>query len=52
MNRSTPLLYAALNQQISFMILLRRFGSIINNCNNRNQVPFIEIIKAKQHFTI
>ena len=52
MNRSTPLLYAALNGQISFMILLRRFGSIINNCNNKNQVPFIEIIKAKHQFNL
>lgn len=46
-NRSTPLLYAALNGQISFMILLRRFGSIINNCNNKNQVPLIEVLKLK-----
>jgi ankyrin repeat protein len=52
MNRSTPLLYSALNGQISFMILLRRFGSIINNCNNKNQVPFIEIIKMKNSFTL
>lgn len=51
-NRSTPLLYAAINGQIQFMVLLRRFGSIINTCNHRNQVPFIEIINAKDRFTI
>ena len=33
------------------MVLLRRFGSFVNECNNCNQVPFIEIIKMKTHFT-
>lgn len=51
-NRSTPLLYAALNGQLKFMNLLRVYGSSINNCNLLNQVPLIEIIKAKNKFTI
>lgn len=40
-NRSTPLLYAALNGQLKFMNLLRIYGSSINNCNLLNQVPLI-----------
>lgn len=51
-NRSTPLLYAALNEQLNFMNLLRVYGSSINNCNLLNQVPLIEIIKAKNKFTV
>lgn len=51
-NRSTPLLYAALNEQLNFMNLLRVYGSSINNCNLLNQVPLIEIIKAKSKFTV
>ena len=51
-NRSTPLLYAALNGQLKFMNLLRMYGSTINNCNLLNQVPIIEIIKNKQKFTV
>lgn len=38
---STPLLYAALNKQIQFMIILGRFGSQFNICNKKNQVPLI-----------
>lgn len=34
------------------MILLRRFGSIINNCNNKNQVPLIEVLKLKSRVTL
>lgn len=51
-NRSTPLLYAALNGQLKFMNLLRAYGSTINNCNLLNQVPLIEIIKNKQKFSV
>lgn len=51
-NRSTPLLYAALNGQLKFMNLLRIYGSSINNCNLLNQVPLIEIIKGKNKFTV
>ena len=40
-NRSTPLLYAALNGQLGFIKLLRTFGSTINNVNSLNQVPLI-----------
>ena len=39
-NRSIPLLYASLNHQVSFIVLLRKFGSTISYCNNCNQVPF------------
>lgn len=51
-NKSTPLLYAALNGQLNFMNSLRIYGSPMNNCNSLNQVPLIEIIKLKQQFTI
>ncbi len=51
-NRSTPLLYSAINGQISFINLLRTFGSSINNVNLMNQIPLIEIIKKKNTFTI
>ena len=34
------------------MNLLRHYGSSINNCNSQNQVPLIEIIKAKNKFTV
>lgn len=51
-NRSTPLLYSALNGQISFINLLRTFGSSINNVNLMNQIPLIEIIKRKDRFSL
>jgi len=51
-NRSTPLLYSAINGQISFINLLRTFGSSINNVNLMNQIPLIEIIKKKNKFTL
>lgn len=41
MNRSTPLLYAALNGQLNFMNSLRVYGSTMNNVNLLNQVPLI-----------
>ena len=51
-NRSTPLLYAALNGQLRFINLLRSYGNTMNNCNLLNQVPLIEIIKNKHKFTV
>lgn len=51
-NRSTPLLYAALRGQLGFIRLLRNFGSTINNVNSLNQVPLIELIRQKNNFTL
>ena len=51
-NRSTPLLYAALRGQLGFIRLLRNFGSTINNTNSLNQVPFIELIRNKNKFNL
>lgn len=51
-NRSTPLLYAAMRGQLGFIKLLRNFGSTINNVNSLNQVPLIELIKMKNKFTL
>ena len=47
---STALLYAALNKQIAFMIILAKFGGQFNICNKNNQVPLIEIMKLKDAF--
>lgn len=47
---STALLYAALNKQIGFVMILAKFGAQFNICNRNNQVPIIEIMKLKEAF--
>ena len=51
-NRSTPLLYATIRRQLSFVHLLRNFGSTINNVNSLNQVPLIELIHQKDNLSL
>jgi hypothetical protein len=51
-NRSTPLLFSAINGQIFFINILRSYGSSINNVNLKNQIPLIEIIKNKDSFNL
>jgi ankyrin repeat protein len=51
-NRSTPLLYAAMRAQLGFIRLLRNFGSTINNVNSLNQVPVIELVRMKNQFSV
>lgn len=51
-NRSLAILYASLNNQYSFVSILRRHKSPINVCNNKNQVPFIEMLKNSKYYQI
>ena len=39
--------YAAMNKQISFIMILMEFKGKINVINKNNKVPFIELIKLK-----
>lgn len=48
--KALPVLYAAQNNQIEFMRMLRKYKSEMNFCSVGNQVPFIEIIKKSSKF--
>lgn len=49
--KSLPILYATLNYQYKFIIILLKHKSEINQVNSKNQVPFIEVIKNHSHFS-
>ncbi len=44
------MLYAAQNNQIEFMCMLRKYKSEMNFCSVNNEVPFIGIIKKSSNF--
>lgn len=48
--KALPVLYAAQNNEIEFMKMLRKYKSEMNFCSVNNQVPFIEIIKRSSKF--
>lgn len=50
--KSLPILYAALNSQYKFIMILLKHKSEINQVNSKNQVPFIEIIKNHSKYTL
>lgn len=51
-SKALPLLYAAVNGQYDFIVILRKYRSEVNLCTTRNEIPFIEIIKQSRNFTI
>lgn len=51
-DNSSAMHYAAMNKQISFIMILMEFKGKINVINKNNKVPFIELIKLKDHFSI
>lgn len=51
-DNSSAMHYAALNKQIGFIMILMEFKGQINVINKNNKVPFIELIKLKDNFTI
>lgn len=48
--KALPVLYAAQNNQIEFMRMLRKYKSEMNFCSVNNEVPFIGIIKKSSKF--
>jgi ankyrin repeat protein len=50
--KALPILYAAVNSQFEFIIILRKYRSEVNICSIRNEIPFIEIIKRSRNFSI
>jgi ankyrin repeat protein len=50
--KSLPILYATLNSQYKFIMILLKHKSEINQVNSKNQVPFIEIIKKHSHYCL
>lgn len=50
--KSLPILYATLNSQYKFIMILLKHKSEINQVNSKNQVPFIEIIKNHSNYSL
>lgn len=50
--KSLPILYATLNSQFKFIMILLKHKSEINQVNSKNQVPFIEIIKNHENYSL
>jgi|JI6StandDraft_1071083.scaffolds.fasta_scaffold136968_3 ankyrin repeat protein len=51
-SKALPILYAALNSEYDFMVILRRYKSEVNFCTVNNQTPLIEIVKRNKSFTL
>ena len=51
-DNSSAIHYAAINKEIIFITILMQYKAEINVINKNNNVPFIELIKMKEHFSI